>query len=316
MNSHKRASLIMVLLLLHMIFISPYIAKFISIIFPAIAKPENSTILQMLGSTIFFAIPFLIYMAVKRLPLNKVLMLKPISLKNFFAIIFLSFTMQPLLQFINALTISVTEQNEIAPVINIYLESSYWKLFLAVAVFPAVLEEIVFRGIFVKEYEDCPFWFGAIFSGVFFGIMHLTVTQVFYAAVAGVIMAALVKVTGSIWAGVLSHFVLNGTQITMAYFSKNFIPDELYEASLNYVSQSSFFEKISLIASSLTILAFSVPFFAIAIYLFVKINKEKIAVIKQEDIIKKQNMPPKLGNVFLGICVLLFALNIYNTLSA
>ncbi|MDE6357047.1 MAG: CPBP family intramembrane metalloprotease, partial [Eubacteriales bacterium] len=281
MNSHKKASLIMLLLLIHLIFISKIIVMFIAVIFPSIAEPENSTFLQMIGSTVYFVIPLLIYMAVKKLPINKVLMLKPISLKNFFIIIFLSLVMQPLLQFINILTTTFNE-NELAPVLNMYLESSFWKLFLAVAVFPAVLEEVVFRGIFVKEYEDMPFWFGAIFSGIFFGIMHLTITQLFYAAVAGVIMAALVKVTGSIWAGILSHFVLNGTQITMAYFSKKIIPDEVYEESLNLVNQSTILEKIYLIAGSMMYLAFSLPFLATAIYLFVKVNREKIAIIKQE----------------------------------
>ncbi|MDE6181934.1 MAG: CPBP family intramembrane metalloprotease, partial [Eubacteriales bacterium] len=230
MNSHKKASFFMFLLLFHIAFISHSLILTIARIFPSIAMPKNSTFLQMIGSVIFFAIPVLIYAIIKKLPLNKILMLKPISLKNFFIIVFLSLFMQPFLQLISALT-SLFAENELTDALNSFYQAPFWQVFLAVAIFPAILEEVIFRGVFSKEYEDCPFWFGVIFSGLFFGLMHLTITQLFYATIAGIILSILVKVTNSIWSSILAHFVLNGTQITISYFLVNQNPSLINESA-------------------------------------------------------------------------------------
>ena len=309
MNSHKKASLIMLLLLLHFIFGNNILMFILIKIFPSIVKTPITY--QMIGSIIIFIIPVIIYMLIEKVNLNKFLMLKPISLKNVVAIVILSITMQPLLQVINALT-TIFSENTLSPVIASFLDAPFWQLILTVAVLPAFLEEIIFRGIFNKEYEKCPFWFGVIFSGIFFGMMHLTITQLFYAIIAGAIMSILVKVTGSIWSSILCHFILNGTQITLAYISSNIFEkvynknyEELVNNSMQLLETSGTLAKVQLIFVSLIDFALSLPFLIGAIYLFVKINKENINIIKKENLLKAENSPPIFNIFFIG-CIIVY----------
>lgn len=313
MNNHKKSSIIFILILIHLIFFSDLIIFGIINLFPKLANNENILFFQIIGSCIFFIIPFIIYKYFKRIPLNQILLLKPLSLKNIFVIIFLSIFMQPFLQLINVFTM-LFAKNEIATTILSFLDAPYWQLLLAVAIFPAILEELIFRGLFIKEYENCSFWYSILFSGLFFGMMHLTLTQLFYATVAGVIMAYFVKITGSIWAGILSHFILNGNQITLAYISnkilKNINPISFKEEILNI---SASLESITLIEKALSILysgiyfAISIPFLACGIYFFKKINKENIEKIKLEEPLKKQNNP-KIFNIPFIIAIVIYIL--------
>lgn len=307
MNSHKNASKVMLLLLIYLIFISNFIIFLIIKIFPFFQKQENVIFVQMLGSLIFFLIPLIIYSIAKREHLNNILLLKPLSIKNIFIIILLSLFMQPFLQLINAIT-SLFAENELTDTLIEYLKAPFWQLFLAIAIFPAILEEIVFRGIFIKEYKNCSFWYGVFFSGLFFGIMHLTITQLFYTTIAGMIMAILVKVTGSIWAGILSHFVLNGTQITLAFLSTKVVNDfdSTISSSIQSLNTNIILTNIYLILYSLFWFAVSIPFFASIIYLFIKVNKKNIEIIKQEDIIKKQNNPKIFNIPFIILLIIYF----------
>lgn len=52
-----------------------------------------------------------------------------------------------------------------------------------------------------------------ILSGISFGIIHLNFQQMSYAIVAGIILAFMVHYTNSIFASMLSHFFINGSQI-------------------------------------------------------------------------------------------------------
>jgi membrane protease YdiL (CAAX protease family) len=81
--------------------------------------------------------------------------------------------------------------------------------FFTAAVVPAFVEELLFRGVFLSNL--LPFGkTGAIFvSALVFGLMHQSLTQLFYATVAGLILGFLYVKAGSIWPCVLVHFTNN-----------------------------------------------------------------------------------------------------------
>lgn len=311
MNCHKKSSIILIFLLIHLAFFSQVILSIILKIFPNLKATHNVAFYQMIASCIFFLVPFIIYIFSKKLPLKNILLLKPISFKNILAIILLSITMQPFLSFINILT-NTFAKNEIAAPISTLIQVPYWQVILTIAILPAILEELVFRGIFLKEYENCSFWYSIFFSGLFFGLMHLTITQLFYASIAGMIIAYLVKVTGSIWAGILSHFVLNGTQITLAYISNKILQNstsinlkEEILNSVNSLNSATIFEKFISIFYMGIYFIISLPFLILAIYIFNKINKDNIKKIKEDDIFKKKNNP-KIFNIYFVTAIIIY----------
>lgn len=94
-------------------------------------------------------------------------------------------------------------------------------LFLTIALTPALCEEILFRGYLQRQVERR---FGALWAivavGVFFGLYHMSVTQLVPLSVLGIYLGFVVWATGSLWAGVLVHLLNNGTAVVIAGFAR------------------------------------------------------------------------------------------------
>lgn len=84
---------------------------------------------------------------------------------------------------------------------------------LFVALIPALVEEIIFRGLIYRQYRKHGILIAMMFSAVLFGFFHLNFNQFFYAVVAGMFMSILMEVTGSTWACVLGHITINGYSV-------------------------------------------------------------------------------------------------------
>ena len=87
------------------------------------------------------------------------------------------------------------------------------------AVFPAIFEEITCRGIFLSGYRGVNLYTAALLNGLYFGMLHMNMQQFVYAFAFGFLCCLLVIGADSIWASVLAHFIINGVQVTLAYFT-------------------------------------------------------------------------------------------------
>ncbi len=83
------------------------------------------------------------------------------------------------------------------------------------AVVPAVVEELIFRGVLYHAYRENGVILGAVACGLAFGIMHLNLNQFCYAAVLGIIFCIFVEITGSIFSSITAHFVINGWNVLL-----------------------------------------------------------------------------------------------------
>lgn len=97
---------------------------------------------------------------------------------------------------------------------------SFWIDLLAIAVIPAISEEMMLRGIFYQSYKDdtgsvIP---GIIGSSLVFGMLHGNFAQFFYTAVSGLILCLLVEITGSIVSSMLAHFTVNSWTVVLLHF--------------------------------------------------------------------------------------------------
>lgn len=80
---------------------------------------------------------------------------------------------------------------------------------LYVAVFPAIFEEIAFRGVILQPLRKYGDWFAIGISSVIFGLVHGNMTQMPFAIIAGIALGYTFIVTGSIWPSVIIHFLNN-----------------------------------------------------------------------------------------------------------
>lgn len=263
MKQAKYTSIYVILTMVYAIFLSTSLVL-------ALAKILGITsfwILQVINSALLLIIPFSVVLALGMFDIKTCIPFKKISIKNMIYIYLISIFIQPLFSFISSIT-SIFQENEISDVIVEFTKIQYWQTLLTVAVMPALIEEFIFRGIILTGYNGVNPWVGIITSSFFFGAIHLNITQLFYAIVAGVFFAFLVKTTGSIWSSVWSHFILNGTQISLAYLLYNAIPEQLHETML----ETSTGDSISVVISSGFLFLVSLPFLILSLKIFKNAN--------------------------------------------
>ena len=222
MRYPKNANFFMFFLMIFYIFIGNFISKFIVVNMPFLLTRENIWIYQSSIAIICFILPIFIYIIVKKISFKEVFPLEKISLKNTVLIIFISFTIQPMLQLIGSVT-NLFYEDKVSSSIYVIASLGLPKALFTTAIVPAVTEELAFRGVILSGFKKSGFLAGVLMSSLYFGLMHFTLTQLFYAIVAGVIFALLVKVTKSIYSSILMHFIFNGTQMTLAYFSIKYL---------------------------------------------------------------------------------------------
>ena len=98
---------------------------------------------------------------------------------------------------------------------------------ITLTVAPAFIEEIIFRGIVMQSLRRFGDVFALVASALIFGIFHLNLIQMPYAFILGLCIGYFVMRTGSLWVGVLIHFVNNSVALVFEFFSP-FMSEELY----------------------------------------------------------------------------------------
>ena len=241
----------------------------------------DTRLILLFNHIILFLLPAIIYLLLTKSSFKETLKLNKLELKNILLIILLAFIVQPIMTFFSLIS-TFFFNNEIGAFITEITSTPYILLLALVALLPAITEEITIRGIVLSGYDDKNKYVAAIITGLFFGILHLDPQQFLYATVLGFIMALAVRITNSIFASMIIHFIVNGTSVTMAkianYVTKALsVSNETAELTLKNISYS---EKITLVIiyGSIAII-FAAISFAI-IYALEKINSKK----KVEDV--------------------------------
>lgn len=80
---------------------------------------------------------------------------------------------------------------------------------LSSAVMPAILEELLFRGLVLQSLRPWGDGFAVVVSGVLFALCHTTVGQWLPALVVGLCLGCFVVRSGSVLTGMVIHFVYN-----------------------------------------------------------------------------------------------------------
>jgi membrane protease YdiL (CAAX protease family) len=84
----------------------------------------------------------------------------------------------------------------------------------ALALSPAICEEALFRGVLLQSMRRTMSIRSAVMiNGLLFGLFHLSPWRFFPTMILGMLLALIVIRSGSIWPGVLFHFLNNATAL-------------------------------------------------------------------------------------------------------
>lgn len=237
---------------------------------------NDTRVILFLNHLILFLLPAVIYIVVTKSSFKETLRLNKLHWQDTLLIILLAFVVQPIMTFFSLIA-TFFFNNEIGSFISEITSTPYMFLLALVALLPSITEEVTIRGIVLSGYENKNKYLAAIITGLFFGILHLDPQQFLYATALGFILALVVRITNSIFASMIIHFIINGTSVTMAkvsdYITKGLtITNETAELTLKNISSS---EKLILfIAYGAIAVTFSIFVFLI-IYRLEKLNSKR-----------------------------------------
>ena len=98
---------------------------------------------------------------------------------------------------------------------------------ITMTVAPAFIEEMVFRGIVMQSLRRFGDMFALVSSAIIFGIFHLNLIQTPYAFILGLCIGYFVMRTGSLWVGVIMHF-LNNSIATVLTLAEPYCSEEMF----------------------------------------------------------------------------------------
>ncbi|MDO4300971.1 MAG: type II CAAX endopeptidase family protein [Clostridia bacterium] len=211
MNNPKKANIFVLALIIFSVLAS-FVLSFV-ILKSGADIDKAQLVLIITQDLIILLIPIVVYCMVTHTRFLNIIPHERLSVKNVLYIILLTVLTAPIIMVVSAVTTLFYPAD-----INIEIYDYINKLplslcMLALAVMPAVFEELVFRGVILSNYKSVSLLKAALVSGLFFGLFHMDFYQMGYAFIAGVFFSFLVRYTNSIYASILSHFIINGTQV-------------------------------------------------------------------------------------------------------
>lgn len=220
----RRNSNIVCLGLLLMYFISDRAFPFVcGILFRLLGFPQSAAILQLcnlLNYLVSFGIPCLLMARLIGMPAYAVFPRKPlrISLVLPAALFCLGTSVVGVFcsSLIGFLLQSVFGVRSFMPELEMPREAAASLLFMvSLSIAPAVLEEVMFRGIIMQSLRRFGDSFALVTSAILFGMSHGNLVQGPNAVLMGLVIGYFVLCTGSLFTGIIIHFLNNALTLVI-----------------------------------------------------------------------------------------------------
>lgn len=173
--------------------------------------------IKLFLSNLVFAIPMLVYLCFVEKSFKEKARFKKLSFPNIILCVILFFCIRPVLSFFNAFSMLYSDNVVVTELFNISDETPFLVGLFAIAVSPAVLEELTYRGGYYNTYRKVRPLGAVLLSGLIFGIIHLNLNQFTYAFVLGCIFALIVEATDTTLSTMIIHFLINCQTILALY---------------------------------------------------------------------------------------------------
>ncbi|MFV0314331.1 MAG: lysostaphin resistance A-like protein [Anaerotignum sp.] len=207
----------------------------------------------------YFVVPIVGYFIWTKKNPKEIFRLYPLGWKNFILIVLFGFAIQPLMNFFSFLT-SMFFPNVALEAFDSLQNASILGSLITMAVLPALLEELSLRGVFLSGYSHLGTWKSIFCTALLFGLLHMNPQQFPYAFIAGLFFCFLVQRTGSIWASIIPHFIINATSVVAMFISTETPVDTMPMSNTITLFATVFFASLS------------IPFLALIFYIFIVIN--------------------------------------------
>jgi uncharacterized protein len=196
---------------------------------------NSSLVVQgILSVSIFLAPPLIFSYLTHPQPKEYLGLSKPGKKIQWILVILIMLGAIPLLQMIEGLISQINfgatikaeqaaNDNMMNAFLNIPTFAAFLKALLVLAIIPAIGEEMFFRGIllrFVKKYTRT-MAFPIIITAAVFAYAHTNVYGFVSIFLAGVLLAVIYNLTGSLWCSILAHVFFNGFQVILSYLGHN-----------------------------------------------------------------------------------------------
>ena len=206
-----------ILLFLGLIIIDLLILRVILTYSPSLTDILSSNgFLLLLVSELVLIFPSLpLYMLITRQKINNILPLKPLGWKNAGYILLMSVLLEPVTSLLSLLT-SLFFPNAALEITSMFTSNNLLAAITAVALLPALVEEICFRGVVLNASRGMNVMGAAVINGILFGLIHMNPQQIPYALFLGIIFSLYVIHTHSIFSSMLAHFLVNAPNVALA----------------------------------------------------------------------------------------------------
>lgn len=268
----------------------------------------------LFNHVILFLVPAIIYLLVTKSSFKIKLRLNKLHWQDTLLIILLAFIAQPVMTFLSLIS-TFFFNNEVGSFIYEISSTPYVLLLGLVALLPSITEEITLRGIVLSGYENKNKYVAAAITGLFFGIFHLDAQQFLYAAVLGFIFSLVVRITNSIYASMIMHFIINGTSVTLAKISKIItenLPMAMENTEFSLKNISSEEKLLLLITYGVIAIIFSIFVFLI-IYALEKI-KAKRSLIEGNSLIETDKSKESILNIPFILIIVIYIFFMISTI--
>lgn len=180
-------------------------------------KIFNNDLFSIVFSQILLFIPVLIFILMHKERFVKNIRIRRLKASTTFLLVIFTVTITPVMSFINSISLLFSDNVIGGTITGITEKSPMLVGVLAVALLPAVCEEVAYRGLFYSEYSRISSKKAILLSGLMFGMLHMNINQFMYAAAMGMVFALVVEATDSIYSTMIIHFISNGISVLAMY---------------------------------------------------------------------------------------------------
>ena len=125
---------------------------------------------------------------------------------------------------------------------------NYFISIISLVLAPAIVEELIFRGLIFKGLKKHGKFFSIFLNGIMFSIFHMAISQTIYPLLMGMVFAVIMYYENNIYYCITAHLVNNFLTLTLSYFNISLIVN-----SVSYIILA-----VILLLVFLTTLAFAI----------------------------------------------------------
>jgi len=170
---------------------------------------------NIIGQLALFIPLIIICLIMTRENFKSVFMTNKISFMDIFLAILLAVAIEPAMTLLSLLS-TLVFPNEVSEYLYQTMDSPLIYSIIAVAVIPALFEELFFRGLIFSQLKNVSLKKACIIAGLLFGLGHFSPQQFLYAFAMGVLACAVVYRTNSVFPTMILHFTINFSQLMLS----------------------------------------------------------------------------------------------------